>query len=303
MIPFQSFKPQTNRIPAGSFCTTTWILSRSQTNEEDFSSIANLEIESRIPVRSDDFIKKLRGTASQHEAEEVWLISYADLMTLLMGFFALLLSFSEFKEENFEKVKEQTSEFFGGEYAVPFENFAEKLRKFSQDQNITDQFAVENGPSGVIISFRGSLVFESAGTALNEKGQQILSKVLPIIKKDSTEFTVIVEGHTDNVPITTHKVRNNWDLSGLRASTVATVFENLGFDRKDIHLAAMADTRPVAPNNDENGQPIPENQAKNRRVVIKLIPKNKKTNNQSESEIIEDNSSQEKSAETEDSTL
>ena len=241
--------------------------------DEDFSKIADLSIESRVPNRSDDFIKKLRGESAQHESEEVWLISYADLMTLLMGFFALLLSFSEFKQENFEKVKESTTKYFGGEYTVPYEKFAKNLKKYIEQKGLKKQVTVKNNADGVVISFRGSLMFESAKSGLTDNGQTILSQVLPIIKKSPDKFKINIEGHTDNVPIKTANIRNNWDLGGLRASTVAALFESRGFDRKNILLTSFADTLPIVPNIDEKGSGIPNNQAQNRRVVIKLSPR------------------------------
>ena len=82
------------------------------------------------------------------------------------------------------------------------------------------------------------------------------------------DYQVEVEGHTDNVPINTARFPSNWELSSLRAINVAHIFEDTGIQKDRLSAIAYADTRPEAPNTDTNGINIPENQAKNRRVVV-----------------------------------
>ena len=82
------------------------------------------------------------------------------------------------------------------------------------------------------------------------------------------DYIVEVEGHTDNVPIKTAKFPSNWELSSLRAVNVAKLFESMGVKKSQLSAIAYADTRPKLPNLDSNGSAVPENQAKNRRVVV-----------------------------------
>jgi chemotaxis protein MotB len=93
-----------------------------------------------------------------------------------------------------------------------------------------------------------------------------LSSVLQSLPEG--EYQVEVEGHTDNVPISTAKFPSNWELSSLRAINVAHIFEDTGIQKERLSAIAYADTRPEAPNTDAEGINIPENQAKNRRVVV-----------------------------------
>ena len=83
------------------------------------------------------------------------------------------------------------------------------------------------------------------------------------------EYVIEVKGHTDNLPPTIcPDFDTNWELSAYRATGVVAQFIASGIDKEKIVAIAMADSEPLVPNMDENGNSIPENQAKNRRVEI-----------------------------------
>lgn len=84
-------------------------------------------------------------------------------------------------------------------------------------------------------------------------------------------FQVGIEGHTDDVPISTAQIKDNWDLSSRRALAVR---ESLNLTEKlkgRTVVMAYGDTRPVAPNRTPAGEAIPENQSKNRRVTVRIF--------------------------------
>ena len=81
---------------------------------------------------------------------------------------------------------------------------------------------------------------------------------------------VTVEGHTDDAPIHSAQFPSNWELSTARASAVVHFFLDAGVAPSRLRAAGYADTFPLVPNRDAAGRAIPENQARNRRVVIKL---------------------------------
>ena len=83
-------------------------------------------------------------------------------------------------------------------------------------------------------------------------------------------YQVTVEGHTDDSPISTLQFPSNWELSTARAAAVVHCLLQQGILAQRLRAAGYADTFPVALNRDAHGQAIPENQARNRRVVIKL---------------------------------
>ena len=101
------------------------------------------------------------GKKRKESGEGSWLISYADMMTLLVGFFALLLSFSKIDSAQYEKIKRETTKVFGGEYVVPFEKLTTNIKGVVTKSGVTDQVYFTENDSGIEMSFRGALFFDS----------------------------------------------------------------------------------------------------------------------------------------------
>ena len=78
------------------------------------------------------------------------------------------------------------------------------------------------------------------------------------------------EGHTDSIPITHPIIGSNWELSGLRASRIAQLFEKNGFQKDNLTIIGWGETKPVFSNTKSDGSPDLENMAKNRRVVVRI---------------------------------
>jgi chemotaxis protein MotB len=124
-----------------------------------------------------------------------------------------------------------------------------------------------------ITSFEmGSAAFFDAGSAnLSETGKSILFGILPRLATALAEgYRIKVEGHTDDTPIDTARYPSNWELSTARAAAVVHFFIAEGIPAERLRAIGYADTEPEAPNRDAAGNPIPANQAQNRRVVIRL---------------------------------
>jgi len=117
-----------------------------------------------------------------------------------------------------------------------------------------------------------SAAFFARGSAvLSETGKNVLRRVaVNIGSVQYKDYQVTVEGHTDDAPISTAQFPSNWELSTARAAAVARFFLEQGMPATKLRAAGYADTFPVAPNRDAQGNPIPDNQARNRRVVITL---------------------------------
>ena len=214
---------------------------------------------------------KLRTSNEADEGESIWLLSYADLMTLLFGFFALLMSFSKIDVEAFEKVRKETTEIFGGEYTKPFQQMKDQLRDQVRLQGLNDKALFDELEKGITITFRGSVFFDSGSAELKPESIDLLKKVIPIIKKQTVQYNVVVEGHTDDNPIQSDKYPSNWELSSNRASAVLRLFEEHGFSRAHLRAIGFADTLPIVTNRNPTGIAVAENQSQNRRIVIKLI--------------------------------
>ncbi len=217
-------------------------------------------------------MKKSVSHAEEGEEAEGWLISYADMMTLLVGFFVILLSFSKVDEEKMEEVKAAASKEFGGIYEIPFADLANQLRTTLEQQGLGRQFEIKQTPLGVNISFYGAVLFAPGSADIRPEGASLLEKLMPTIKQMAPGFKIVVEGHTDDVPVSPMgSYRTNWELSGLRAGRVIENFESAGFDKTKLTAVGYGEARPLVPNRDSDNVPIESNRAQNRRVVIKLI--------------------------------
>ncbi|HRF86720.1 MAG TPA: OmpA family protein [Alloprevotella sp.] len=119
----------------------------------------------------------------------------------------------------------------------------------------------------VYISLADNMLYKSGSYEINSRAGETLSKIAKIIK-DYKEYDVLVEGNTDNVPISRPNIRNNWDLSALRASSVVQALQNqYGVDPKRLSAAGRGEYNPVASNSTETGK------QRNRRTQIIITPK------------------------------
>lgn len=119
----------------------------------------------------------------------------------------------------------------------------------------------------VYISLADNMLFKTGSYEVNSRAMETLSKIAKIIK-DYKDYDVLVEGNTDNVPISRPNIRNNWDLSDLRASSVVQVLQNdFGVNPQRMTAAGRGEYNPIADNDTELGR------QRNRRTEIIITPK------------------------------
>ncbi len=119
----------------------------------------------------------------------------------------------------------------------------------------------------VYISLADNMLYKSGSYEISERAGETLSKIAKIIM-DYKEYEVLIEGNTDTDPISRPNIRNNWDLSALRASSVVQALQNTyGVDPKRLSAAGRGEYNPVASNN------TPEGKQRNRRTQIIITPK------------------------------
>lgn len=209
---------------------------------------------------------------TEDHGEGNWLVSYADMMTLLVGFFIILMSFATIDEGKLEEVKRSLTLQFGGNYQIPYKNLAIRIKEEVEKLRLANSFVITETPVGVDISFLGTVFFDTGSANIKPAGSELVSQIIPVIMQESKDFSVVIEGHTDDVPVGQGlPFRNNWELSSIRACRVLETFSDHGFSPKRLTALGYADTRPVAPNRDDSGNPIEANRSQNRRVVIKII--------------------------------
>ena len=213
-----------------------------------------------------------------------WLVTYGDMVTLLMVFFVLMFSASKVNEEKYDLVAQSISQGFdspGPDASTnptsaasqtvesPLEEAKAKFDQLVIERNLQGEMSASLSPYGLKIELSSNSLFNSGSADVKSSVQSSLTDLSGIIQGlGESDYIVEVEGHTDNVPISTAKFPSNWELSSLRAVNVAKLFEAVGVKKSQLSAIAYSDTRPKQPNFDSDGVPIPENQAMNRRVVV-----------------------------------
>ena len=119
----------------------------------------------------------------------------------------------------------------------------------------------------VYISLADNMLYKSGSYEINDRAAETLSKIAKIIK-EYKDYDVLIEGNTDDVPIKRENIRNNWDLSCLRASSVVQALQNdYGVDPKRLTAGGRGEYNPLQPNTTELGK------QRNRRTQIIITPK------------------------------
>ena len=221
---------------------------------------------------------KLKLKKENKDVVEGWMGTYGDMVTLLMAFFVMLYSASDPDPGKYEEIAESMKEAFSKQDVEnEFKKLHESLEDIIEKINLENTVEIELGPNGILIQIPGSFLFAS-GSA------DIMTDMAPVIVEISTAITQLldessyhdymieVEGHTDDQPIgkDSEIFSSNWDLSAIRATGIVELLYNSGIEMDKLKPIARAESIPLLPNRDENGIPIPENRAKNRRVVIKV---------------------------------
>ena len=186
-----------------------------------------------------------RVTLIGHPAP-AWLVNYADLMTELVCFFVVLYAMAAALNKDVQKAKKDVEE------------------KMKEDKVATEVKVSKDGMQ-ITIEEKGENVFFTSGSAdLSPRMKEILGKLSPILKKLAVEgHDVVVEGHTDDVPINTARFGSNWELSTARATSVVQyMIRQLDMPPEHMAASGYGQFRPLVPNDTD------EHRATNRRVVF-----------------------------------
>lgn len=213
----------------------------------------------------------------RHEDEDTdaWLITYADMVTLLLCFFIIMFAISTPDGEMIKKVSEALrKEGFYDDVGViddPYGGLKKEL-SLALGSSGYDQFvAISEQDDAVSMELASSSFFEKGSAKFSKQGVTMLDVIAEKLKPLATEDIVVeVEGHTDDVPISTAQFPSNWELSANRATNVVRYLVAQGFPANKLRAVGMGDGYPKAPNRDSAGNPIPANQELNRRVVVKV---------------------------------
>ena len=207
------------------------------------------------------------------EPNEDWLMSYADMVTLLMAFFLAMLSVSTVEPALFEAMKKGLRADVGKdkEAKTPLGEIKHDLDSLLAAERAEGSVLVEMRKDGIVVEFSSSAIYDPGRADIGPAARANMDKVLGAVKNiDYYPFKIDIEGHTDNVPIRTLQFPSNWELSVNRATNIVKYFVEQGISAERLKAAGYADTKPKAPNVDGTGRNLPDNQAKNRRIVLKI---------------------------------
>lgn len=203
-----------------------------------------------------------------------WVTPYGNLMTFLMIFFFVLYAYTYFSNDiNYEKLMNRIqAQLANLDFKLKKElekreketEFADKLREYMKKKGIENYAQVNISAQKIRIMFSEQAVLFASGSAeLDENAKTVLNDLAELIYTLPETNLIIIEGHTDNVPIKTKEYTNNMELSIARAISVLNYFvyeKHLPPQR--FAIAGYGEYKPVVDNN------TPENRAKNRRIEI-----------------------------------
>lgn len=206
-----------------------------------------------------------KGKEEDEDITSFWLITYSDMVTLLLSFFLLMYSFTVFSEESRQQLVDELRDVSKNKIRV--ERRSEDLEKAAREiaaQFQQDQTFVENTETEVTVGLSSEVTFASGDAALSDRGREALQKVGGILAK--LPNTVRIEGHTDSIPMR-GRFSSNWHLSAARAQSVVKLLISSGVDPRLMQVVGFGDVRPRAPNDTAEGR------AANRRIEIKILRK------------------------------
>ena len=217
--------------------------------------------------------RQQNGGLDEAEEDQEWLLTYSDMITLLLAFFAMLIAVSQTDIALWEQMKQGMRSDVAGKEKVetPLAEIKIDLDSLLLEERNQGLVGIVLDKNGIVLSFNSSSLYNSGEAILLPSGERIITKVTQALNAlGYYQFRVDVEGHTDNVPINTPRFPSNWELSVARASEVVKFFILEGVDADRLKASGYADTKPVLPHVDEFGRDIVENRAANRRIVIRI---------------------------------
>lgn len=204
--------------------------------------------------------------AGQPGGRDRWLLSFADLMTLLFAFTLVLYVATAFDEAEQAAVHDGLRSSFGGEAPGPaaLEQLAEALGPELERLLVLDVLALEQDERALRIVIQSRKLFEPGAILLNPHYDALLETLAARLREQPVR--VAVEGHTDQTPLSGSSFPSNLSLSAARAAAVGERLLSLGMEKSRISVAGFGAERPAASNATVEGRGL------NRRIVLRVIP-------------------------------
>lgn len=235
-----------------------------------------------------------RNEEVEKDNSERWLLTYSDLITLLMIFFVIMYTISNIDSKKYNIISRSLSAAMGNgtgsligtlngsvidvinSSAVisddkqitantnNLNSLKDEIEKYLSEENMQDYAIVETDERGLAIRLKDSILFDSGKADVKDNFRDTLIKIGKIISR--IDGYVRVEGYTDNIPINNREFKSNWQLSAARAvNVVELLIDYSGISPEKISAVGYGEYRPIADNSTSEGR------AKNRRVEIVVI--------------------------------
>jgi len=223
-------------------------------------------------------MKKVRVKREDLDVQPGYMGTFADMFCLLMAFFVMLYSTTDPDPGKYEDLAEAMKEAFTAENTEnEFKELEKELNEVIKEKELESQVKVELGPNGIKIRIPGSSLYSSGSAIVMDKMTPVIEKISETItelldESSYKDYMIEVEGHTDDYPISEDNpdFNSNWDLSAIRATGIVEILNASGIDVKKLKPIGRAETEPIVPNRDEEGNVISANRAQNRRVEINI---------------------------------
>ncbi|MBU1610886.1 MAG: OmpA family protein [Proteobacteria bacterium] len=232
-------------------------------------------------------ITQVEKPPTPEEGLPPWMATFADLVTLLLCFFVLLLSFTNTDTANMRMMLGTMRDAFGVQaedstamniaYSDKSKQFktvvereddikqlASSLKKLIKNDNLQQEASISRDTSGVMLRVGNKAMFQPGKAELLPAAVSILMEVVKVMK--STEFNLMVRGHTDGEVLTDDRLNSNWELSATRAAvSLRWILEHSDVHPNRLKAAGFASSKPLVPSN------TAQNKTLNRRVEFYFV--------------------------------
>ncbi len=233
----------------------------------------------------------------EDEGGSAWVVTFADMMTLLLVFFILLYTLADFEDEAYKQLVESIQVIDGDGNQVSVIDFATRkgrnpqpikpvedmlgmnpadvtvvnlkpaivaeMESMIDSTDLADSVAVEYDGDQINLQIDGRFLFGSGSAELKDRARFIFANLAQMFREHA-DYRIAIRGHTDDEPIATAQFPSNWELSAVRATTVLRYFIEQGIDPVRMTATGYADYLPLVENSNAN------NRARNRRVEFVL---------------------------------
>lgn len=210
----------------------------------------------------------MRSTGAPRSGQDRWLVSYADLVTLLFAFFTTMYASTTadtVKAAAPTKVVSAPPEVRAAAAERASDALRERLSSRLESAVQLRRADVIRDGRGVVVSLPERAAFDVGSAEVSAEAKALIADVVAEVATDA--IALRIEGHTDDVPIQTPRFRSNWELSTARAgAVVAFLVDALKFPPDRLSAAGYGEFHPIAPNDS------PEDRARNRRIDIVVLP-------------------------------